>query len=69
MDLLKDVVRAAREQGWRVEERGDAGTVFYSPDKQHPPIRWAATPSDFRAPRNNLARLRRAGFIWPWPPK
>jgi len=67
MDVVKDIIKAAREQGWRVDERGDRGIVFYPPNKQFPAIRWAATPSDHRAWRNNLARLRRAGLIWPWP--
>lgn len=39
MDIVKDIMKTAREQGWRV---------------------------DHRAWRNNLARLRRAGLIWPW---
>ena len=66
---LEDVKTAARAQGWRVETDKKGYTVFYPKNKDFPPIRWAATPSDWRAPANNMSKLRRAGLIWPWPPK
>jgi hypothetical protein len=61
---IKDIIREAKEQGWRVEETID-GWVFYPADKSKHSILWHKTPSDWRAPRNFKALMRRAGFKWP----
>lgn len=63
---IHDIVRAAREQGWRIKEIKD-GLMFLPPEPLQPPITWHRTPSDWRAGRNFISRMRRAGFRWPWP--
>jgi hypothetical protein len=68
MDDIKDVIRAAREQGWRVEQRSKGTWYFWPPDKSVSPGHFASTPSDVRAFRNFITDMRRKGFIWPWPP-
>ncbi len=65
---LRDIEKAAREQGWTVGRTKKGHPVFYSPDKAQPPIYGSGTPGDWRAIRNLLANLKRAGLIWPWPP-
>lgn len=65
---LKAVIRAAREQGWRVEDRGDR-FAFFPPDRSLSPVIWHRTQSDWRAARNFMGHLRQRGFIWPWPPR
>ncbi len=65
MDFRK-IRKAALEQGWHVE-RTKAGEMFKSPDGVHMAT-WHYTPSDQRAVKNFLAKLRKGGFLWP-PPK
>lgn len=52
--------KALEEQGWRVEDRGQRWLV-YSPDGVTV-VTIHRTPSDHRAWRNMLSRLRRGGF-------
>lgn len=59
---VKDLIKALREQGWRVEETG-RHPVAYAPDGVTI-VTLSSTPSDHRAFRNMVARLRRAGFEW-----
>jgi len=55
----EELVRKLRRQGWRVSEARHY--TAYPPDKSIPPIVFAKTPSDYRALKNTIARLRRAG--------
>lgn len=66
MDFRK-IRKAALEQGWRVKQT-KSGETFYPPDPRDEPVTWHFTPSDQRAVRNFLARLKKGGLIWP-PPK
>jgi hypothetical protein len=59
----RDIRRAALEQGWRVEER-KAADIWFSPDGATI-VTWHRTPSDVRALRNFLARMRHGGLRWP----
>jgi hypothetical protein len=59
---LKEIIREAERQGWRVEKSGH-GWRFYAPDKEHI-VHAAATPSDRRAINNLVSDLRRYGFTW-----
>jgi predicted RNA binding protein YcfA (HicA-like mRNA interferase family) len=66
---LRDIERAAQEQGWEVGRTGKGHPRFVPPDKTKRIVVGSGTPSDWRALRNLLADLKREGFIWPWPPK
>ncbi len=61
---IRDIIRGAVDQGWRVEEITD-GWAFYPADRTQRPIIWHRTPSDQRAYRNFKSLMRRAGFRWP----
>jgi hypothetical protein len=63
--LIKEVLKALVEQGWRVEE-GTKHHMAYSPDKTVSPVTVPATPSDRRGFENLVHQLRRGGFVWPW---
>ena len=62
---LRDIVKAAQDQGFRVEVNKKGHPTFYSPDKSISPVVASGTPSDVRAIRNVLSELRRAGLIYP----
>ena len=59
---LKEILREAEGQGWRVEE-GSKNHKLYSPDGEGLVI-VAKTPSDPRGLKNAVARMRRYGFQW-----
>lgn len=65
---MRDIERAAREQGWRVERTAKGHVRFVPPDPTMPIVVASGTPGDRRAIRNLLAALRRSGLVWPWPP-
>jgi hypothetical protein len=50
------------DQGWRYKYEGKHPTL-YPADKSFSPIVFATTPSDHRAFKNFVARIRRAGGI------
>lgn len=62
----REVVREAQRQGFRVKDT-KSGWLLFPNDKSLPPVLVHKTPSDHRAWRNTLARLRRAGLVWPPP--
>jgi hypothetical protein len=57
---IKKLVEKVREQGWRVEDRGSAW-LCKSPDGRTI-VTIHKTPSDQRAIRNDVSRLRKGGF-------
>lgn len=59
----RDIARAARKQGWR-EQPVKKGSNWLSPDGKTI-VNWHGTPSDVRAVRNFLARMKRGGLRWP----
>lgn len=63
---LRDIEKAARDQGWRVERNRKGHPVFYPVDESKPAIVGSGTPSDRRAILNLLSRLKAAGLQWPW---
>ena len=63
----QELVREAERQGWRVEDRGDSW-FCKSPDMTTM-VTVHKTPSDVRAWKNSIARMRRGGLIWPAPKK
>lgn len=64
MDIDK-LIKAAEQQGWRVDRTRRGHHRFWPTDGSDPIIH-SGTPGDVRAVRNLLARLKRHGFIWPW---
>jgi hypothetical protein len=62
---LRDLEKAARQQGWRVDRTTKGHPRFWPPDRSKPAIVFSGTPSDWRAIRNFISRLRSNGFIWP----
>jgi hypothetical protein len=60
---LKEVLREAEKQGWKVAYSGKGHPMLYAPDGKNI-VTTGGTPSDHRALANLVARLRRHGFIW-----
>lgn len=54
----------ARRQGWTVEQRKGNHLKLHAPGGRTI-VTMGATESDYRALRNTIARMRRAGFKWP----
>jgi len=65
---LRDLERAAREQGWRVERTAKGHPKFIPADPNGQIVFGSGTPSDWRSLPNLLSKLRKQGLIWPWPP-
>lgn len=63
---LRDIIDAAKEQGFRVNQLKSGHWAFYAPDRSKHPVFFSGTPGDVRAIRNLLGKLRNVGFIWPW---
>jgi hypothetical protein len=61
---LRAVLKAAVEQGWRVEET-KKGWMLRSPDPAQGTVAIHKTPSDVRAIYKTIAQLRRRGLRWP----
>jgi hypothetical protein len=62
---LRDLEKAAKRQGWRIDRTTAGHPRFWPPDSSTPPAIFSGTPSDRRAIRNFLADLRRKGLAWP----
>lgn len=60
---LKEIVKAAEEQGWRVKTTTRGHSMFLAPDGINK-VTAGGTPSDHRALANLLGDLRRYGFKW-----
>lgn len=61
---MKDLVKAAKKQGWRVEPTRGGHIRFTPPWKHMQQIICSSTPSDRHAVRNALSQLRRNGLVW-----
>ena len=60
---LKEIVKAAEKQDWRVETRKSGHLIFYAPDGINR-VTTGGTPSHHKAIDNLLSYLRRYGFEW-----
>lgn len=61
----RDIVNHQIEHlGWRYE-KGGRHPKLYPADITKSPITLASTPSDYRAIKNFIAQIRRAGGQWP----
>lgn len=61
---INKVVKAAEQQGWRVEE-STKGYKFFPADRTKRPIAARRQPTD-KGLIETLADLKAAGLIWPW---
>ena len=59
------VLKALKEQGWRIERTKKNHYMAYPPDKSKGPVDLGGTPSDHRSIRNALSLLKQRGFRWP----
>lgn len=66
---FKELKSEAERQGWRVEPTKSGHWNFYPPDPTQGIVNHAGTPSDHRAMKNTISRLKRAGLKWPPPTK
>jgi hypothetical protein len=64
---LRSIEQAAQEQGYTVGRTKKNHPKFTPPDPTKEIVIFSGTPSDVRAIKNGLARLRRQGFVWPPP--
>jgi hypothetical protein len=60
---IRDIERAAREQGWRVELTTKGHVRYIPTDKSKKIVIHGGTPSDHRSTRNLIAALRRSGLV------
>lgn len=63
---LRELEKAAREQGWRIDRTAKGHPRFTPPDVTKKPCTFSGTPGDQRAIHNFLSCLKKSGFIWPW---
>ncbi len=63
-DELKLILKALREQGWRIEH-GKGHVKAFPPDPTKPMVTLPSTPGGGRWKQNAIAQLRRSGFRWP----
>lgn len=59
---VKELIRAARKQGWRVRKT-TKGYLLQDPTGRHMEM-VHKTPGDWRSLRHSLSRMRRYGFKW-----
>jgi len=57
---LRELARAATQQGWEIRHTRGNHICFESPKGE--PVFCACTPSDYRATKNLIAKLRRSGM-------
>ncbi len=67
MMRLREVIKAAKEQGWRVEDTTD-GVMLYPPDKRLGCVLVHRDPPEHSL-KKAVSQMRHRQFVWPWPPK
>jgi hypothetical protein len=60
---LKEVAKAAKDQGWRVKETKNGHFWFFAPDGVNKVLA-AGTSGGGRGMGNLVAKLRSYGFVW-----
>jgi hypothetical protein len=61
---IKKLVKACGDQGFTVRYRKSGHPAIYRLDGSHI-VDLASTPSEYRGWANALAKLKRAGLVWP----
>lgn len=59
---LKEVLKAARDAGWKVTMTGGGHWRLVPPDLSQPMVHTGSTPSDHRAVKNLVSQLRKSGL-------
>lgn len=59
---LREIIRAAKDQGWEVTKTSRLHVKFIPPGDR-PPVYAPGTPSDVRSMANTIAQLRRSGLV------
>lgn len=60
---IKELIREAERQGWRVSKTKKGHIRFFAPDGETI-LTAPGTPSEHRWLNNLLPQLRRYGFVW-----
>lgn len=60
--MLKDLMKKATSQGWRVEVLRSGHLKFYPPDVNQSAVVVGGTPSDWRALKNFISMLKKSGM-------
>ncbi len=60
---LKEIIKAAEEQRWRVSTTKKGHSMFYAPDGVNKVLA-AGTPGGGRGMDNLISKLRSYGFVW-----
>jgi hypothetical protein len=60
---LKEIVKSAGEQGWRVQTTKKGHKMFYAPDGVNKVLA-AGTSGGGKGMDNLIAKLRSYGFVW-----
>lgn len=63
-DWVESLIKACEDQGFRVE-RKTKGYMVFPLDKSFKPVAIHLTNSDWRAEKNAIAMLKRAGLNYP----
>ena len=66
---LRQIAKAAKEQGWREDRTKSGHPRFWPPDRTKKPCTFSGTPGDVRAIRNFLTCMKHSGLVWPPPGK
>ena len=61
---VREVVREAERQVWRVERRKSGAILLYAPDGENIATAHSTAPSDRHALDNMIAKMRQFGFEW-----
>lgn len=62
---LRDIAKAARDQGWREDKTSKGHPRFTPPNLTKKPCTFSGTPGDQRAIRNFVTCMKHSGLIWP----
>lgn len=65
----KALAPALDQQNWTVEPTSNGHVKAYPPDKGRPIVCYSPSSRNARSFKNTVARLRKSGFVWPWPPE
>ena len=60
--FFRDIMNAAKTQGWRIERTSKGHWQFIPPVKGQPIVVTSGTPSDHRETKNFLSDMRRSGL-------
>lgn len=59
---MREICKVIEKAGWRIDYHRKGHAIAYPANKDFSPITIPGTPSDWRAKRNLIAQLRRAGL-------